>query len=71
MTGHATTDMALHYFNENEAGLKRTIAMLPVIGGDASVPAKPAEGEFDAFLDDLDLLALKRLKKAIEARLGE
>ena len=71
MTGHATTDMALHYFHENEDGLKRTIAMLPVIGGDAAASAKPMVGEFDAFLDDLDLSALKRLKKAIEARLGE
>ena len=71
MTGHATTDMALHYFHENEAGLKRTIAMLPVIGGDAAASAKPVVGEFDAFLDDLDLSALERLKKAIEARLGE
>ena len=63
--------MALHYFHENEAGLKRTIAMLPVIGGDATASAKPVVGEFDAFLDDLDLSALKRLKKAVEARLGE
>lgn len=63
--------MALHYFHENEAGLKRTIAMLPVIGGDAAASAKPVVGEFDAFLDDLDLSALERLKKAIEARLGE
>ena len=71
MTGHATTDMALHYFHENEAGLKRTIAMLPVIGGDASASVKPAVGEFDAFLNGLDLAALKRLKKAVEARLAK
>ena len=71
MTGHATTDMALHYFHENEAGLKRTIAMLPVIGGDASASVKPAVGEFDAFLNGLDLVELKRLKKAVEARLAK
>ena len=70
MTGHATTDMALHYFHENEDGLKRTIAMLPVISGDASFPAKPAEGEFDAFLNGLDHAALERLKNAVEVRLS-
>ena len=69
MTGHATTDMALHYFHENEAGLKRTIAMLPVIGGDASASAKPLVGEFDAFLNGLDRAALKRLRKAVDERL--
>ena len=68
MTGHATTDMALHYFHENEDGLKKTVAMIPAIG-DASIPAKPAEGEFDAFLNGLDLAALKRLRKAVEERL--
>ena len=68
MTGHATTDMALHYFHENEDGLKKTVAMIPAIGG-TSTPAKPAEGEFDAFLNGLDLAALKRLRKAVEERL--
>lgn len=42
-----------------------------MIGGDAAASAKPVVGEFDAFLNDLDFSALKRLKKAIEARLGE
>lgn len=68
MTGHATTDMALHYFHENEDGLKKTVAMIPAIG-DASTPAKPAEGEFDAFLNGLDHAALKRLRKAVDERL--
>lgn len=31
--------------------------------------AKVVVGEFDAFLDDLDLSALKRLRKAVEERL--
>lgn len=52
MTGHATTDMALHYFHENEDGLKKTVAIIPAIV-DTSTPAKPAEGEFDAFLNGL------------------
>ena len=42
--------------------------MIPAIG-DASTPTKPAAGEFDAFLNGLDHAALKRLKKAVEARL--
>lgn len=42
--------------------------MIPAIG-DASTPAKPADGEFDAFLNGLDHAALKRLKMAVEARL--
>ena len=42
--------------------------MIPAIG-DASTPAKPAEGEFDAFLNGLDLAALKRLRKAVDERL--
>lgn len=37
--------------------------------GDAFTPAKPADGEFDAFLNGLAHAALKRLKKAVEARL--
>ena len=56
--------------HENEDGLKKTVAMIPAIG-DASTPAKPAEGEFDAFLSGLDHAALKRLKSAIEARLAK
>ena len=34
-----------------------------------STPAKPAGGEFDAFLNGLDLAALKRLRKAVDERL--
>ena len=68
ITGHATTDMALHYFHENEAGLKRTIAMLPAIENGKPVSV-PVEGEFASILDGLDEAALKRLKKAVEARL--
>jgi len=68
MTGHATTDMALHYFHENAEGLKKTVAMIPAIGDTSSAP-KPAEGEVDAFLNDLDRAALKRLKKEVEKRL--
>lgn len=68
ITGHATTDMALHYFHENEDGLKKTVAMIPAIG-DASTPTKPAESEFDAFLNGLDQAALKRLRKAVDERL--
>lgn len=38
--------------------------------GDASFPAKPEEGEFDAFLNGLDRAALERLKNAVEVRLS-
>ena len=33
ITGRATTDMALHYFHENDDGLKKTVAMIPAMGG--------------------------------------
>ena len=69
ITGHATTDMALHYFHENEAELKRTIAMLPAIENGKPVSV-PVDGEFASIIDGLDEAALKRLKKAVEARLG-
>ena len=52
-----------------QKALKRTIAMLPVIGGEASASVRPAAGEFDAFLNGLDHAALKRLRKAVDERL--
>ena len=65
MTGHATTDMALHYFHENEDGLKKTVAMIPAID-DGKTTDVPAKGEFDDILSRLNVAALKRLRKAVD-----
>ena len=67
MTGHATVDMALHYFHSNEAGLKQTVAMIPDITGpvveDNTIDVTQASEEVDFAkrLEGLDTEALKRL----------
>ena len=53
-----------------ESRVKRTIAMLPAIENGKPVSV-PVDGEFASIIDGLDEAALKRLKKAVEARLAK